>query len=233
MRQYVAFQWCDRQKVGVSKPFVGDPPEEDSNAVEIEQGDAQLIRLVDQISRNDPGGMEELYRIFSQGVRQHLQRHLGAQDVNDQVHDCFIEVVNAIQAGALRDPRRLMGFLWMVVRFKKTTYIRQIARTREKRPHDDAIFNQIADSRETPEQLAESKQRRELMHRVLSEMSERDREILSRFYLNEESAEQICESTGLTPTQFRLLKSKAKSRLGELAKEQSRRKIFGYGRLSR
>jgi RNA polymerase sigma-70 factor, ECF subfamily len=46
------------------------------------------------------------------------------------------------------------------------------------------------------------------------------REILTRFYLQEESQEEICAVMILTETQFRLLKSRAKSRFGELGKKK-------------
>ena len=40
------------------------------------------------------------------------------------------------------------------------------------------------------------------------------------FYLREQSQEQICEEMKLTETQFRLLKSRAKARFGELGKKK-------------
>ena len=58
------------------------------------------------------------------------------------------------------------------------------------------------------------------MKDVLYSISERDREILTRFYLREQSQEQICEDMNLTETQFRLLKSRAKARFGELGRRK-------------
>jgi len=51
-------------------------------------------------------------------------------------------------------------------------------------------------------------------------MSARDREVLTRFYLREESPERIREEMGLTETQFNLLKSRAKARLTELVQRK-------------
>jgi hypothetical protein len=50
----------------------------------------------------------------------------------------------------------------------------------------------------------------------------RQREILTRFYLNEETGEDICRDMGLTKTQFRLAKSRAKMRLTEMGDELQR-----------
>jgi hypothetical protein len=50
-------------------------------------------------------------------------------------------------------------------------------------------------------------------------MSGRDREVLHRFYLLEQPPEQIQIEMGMTETQFRLTKQRAKSRFGELGKK--------------
>ncbi|HVV44178.1 MAG TPA: hypothetical protein VHC72_03210 [Bryobacteraceae bacterium] len=53
---------------------------------------------------------------------------------------------------------------------------------------------------------------------MLNGISRRDRDILNRFYVLEQSQEQICADMGLSYNQFRLLKSRAKARFGELGK---------------
>jgi len=55
---------------------------------------------------------------------------------------------------------------------------------------------------------------------VLGELGDKDREILTRFYLNEQTQPQICLEMELTITQFRLLKSRAKARFGELGRKR-------------
>jgi DNA-directed RNA polymerase specialized sigma24 family protein len=56
--------------------------------------------------------------------------------------------------------------------------------------------------------------------RVLGGLSKRDRDVLTRFYLKEQSAEEICRDLNLTETQFRLIKSRAKARYGELGRRR-------------
>lgn len=60
--------------------------------------------LVGKIRDGDPAGMEELYRLFSRGIRFYLCRQLGPQDLEDKVHDTFLIVVQAIRRGELRIP---------------------------------------------------------------------------------------------------------------------------------
>ena len=67
-----------------------------------------------------------------------------------------------------------------------------------------------------PEPVGRAQQRAEIARKVLGGVSGRDRDILNRFYVLEQSQEQICLEMGLSYNQFRLLKSRAKARFGEL-----------------
>jgi DNA-directed RNA polymerase specialized sigma subunit len=58
------------------------------------------------------------------------------------------------------------------------------------------------------------------MARVLRELSDRDFEVLSRFYLREQTPRQICGEMGMTQVQFQLLKSRAKARLADLMRRK-------------
>jgi DNA-directed RNA polymerase specialized sigma24 family protein len=78
----------------------------------------------------------------------------------------------------------------------------------------------VSDTRPDPEREAIDRENLALAMRVLKSIPKRDREVLTRFYLKEESAEEICENMGLTDTQFRLIKSRAKARFGELGKRR-------------
>jgi RNA polymerase sigma-70 factor (ECF subfamily) len=78
----------------------------------------------------------------------------------------------------------------------------------------------LIDIGSNPEVTAIAQQRVDLARSVLERMTSRDREILSRFYLREQSQEQICREMRLTETQFRLLKSRAKQRFAELGRRQ-------------
>lgn len=62
-------------------------------------------------------------------------------------------------------------------------------------------------------------ERKRLLEAALNGLTARDREILIRFYLDEQSQDRICAVMGLTETQFRLLKSGAKVRFAELGRK--------------
>jgi len=175
--------------------------------------------LVNQIKVGEETGMEQLYKLFSRGIRYYLCRQLGPQELEDKVHDTFLIVVNAIRRGDLREPERLMGFVRTVVRRQVAAYIEQAVHSRREQADLETGIT-VADRKQNPEQEAMIRQKAELMESALSALSERDREILVRFYLKEQPQEQICREMDLTETQFRLLKSRAKAKFGEIGKKK-------------
>ncbi len=182
--------------------------------------------LVARIHRGEDSGMEDLYRLFARGIRFYLCRQLGPQELDDKIHDTFLIVVQAIRKGDLREPERLMGFVRTVVRRQVAAHIDKVVHSRREELDLD-VGVRVADVRRNPEQNAAFQQKVEFMVSVLDGLSERDREILSRFYLDEQSQEEICDEMDLSETQFRLLKSRAKARFGELGKRKLLQRPIG------
>ncbi|HMF75699.1 MAG TPA: sigma-70 family RNA polymerase sigma factor [Bryobacteraceae bacterium] len=175
--------------------------------------------LVSQIKAGQDAGMEHLYKLFSRGIRYYLCRQLGPQELEDKVHDTFLIVVNAIKRGDLREPERLMGFVRTVVRRQVAAYIESAVHLRREQA-DLETGGAIADRKQNPEQEAMVRQKSALMRSALDALSKRDRDILIRFYLMEQSQEEICKEMALTETQFRLLKSRAKAKFGDIGRKK-------------
>src|SRR6185312_4187012 len=186
---------------------------------------ADWATLVAQIKAGDDAGLEHLYQVFSRGIRYYLCRQLGPEELEDRVHDSFLTVVHAIRKGELREPERLMGFVRTIVRRQVATYIDQAVHKRRDQIEIEPNVT-VVDSKEDPEEQAIARQKVELMKAVLRTLSPRDREILERFYLKEEPQEQICREMDLSETQFRLLKSRAKARFGEIGKKKLASGVF-------
>ena len=175
--------------------------------------------VVEQIRAGEPPGEEDLYRNLATGARLFLQRRLGTQDVEDLVHDLFVIVVETIRRGDLREPERLMGFVRTVLHRQLSLGISRMIHKRETSINLESAADLTA-AEPTPEQRAAAYQKAAIMKQVLRKMSAPDREVLTRFYLREESPERIRMEMGLTETQFNLLKSRAKARLTELVQRK-------------
>jgi RNA polymerase sigma factor (sigma-70 family) len=180
--------------------------------------------LVERIRAGDRAAMEELYGLFSKGIRFYLCRQLGPQDLDDRLHDVFLTITQAIQSGELREPERLMGYVRTVVRRQVAARIDANVNARRRQASlEDGIV--LRDHSPDPERLAIRGETIEVALRILNSITKRDREVLVRFYLDEQPAEQICRDMDLTETQFRLIKSRAKARFGELGKARLSRRV--------
>lgn len=149
--------------------------------------------LVNRIKNGETDGIEELYRLFSQQIRACLNPEVGPEGLEERLRDALALATQPIRQGELQEPERLLDFV----------------RTAINRP---AIDSEGSRAMRREEQV--------LMKRVLHELSDRDREILTRFYLQEQSQSKICLEMGLSETYFQLLKSRAKARFGELRKRK-------------
>jgi RNA polymerase sigma-70 factor (ECF subfamily) len=176
-------------------------------------------RLVERVRDGDATGMEELYGIFAKGVRFFLWRQLGPQDLDDKVHDVFLIITQSIQRGELREPDRLMGYVRTVVRRQVAAHIDTAVHARRYQIPLDPVIT-LSDHLPNPERQVIERENQDVAMRVLRGLSKRDRDVLTRFYLQEQSAEDICRDLNLTETQFRLIKSRAKARYGELGRRR-------------
>jgi len=175
--------------------------------------------LVRRVRAGDSCAMEELYHLFSTGIRFYLCRQLGPQDLDDKVHDIFLIITQSIQRGDLREPERLMGYVRTIVRRQVAAYI-EIA-VNARRNHSDADFSlTLSDQHPNPERRLIAAEATAVALSLLKSLHKRDREVLIRFYLKEQNPEQICHEMKLSETQFPLIKSRAKARFGELGKRR-------------
>lgn len=182
--------------------------------------------LVERIQADDPSGMEDLYRVFSHGIRFYLCRQLGSQDLDDRLHDIFLTITQSIRRGDLREPERLMGYVRTVLRRHVASEIESIVQSRSNHADLDTGIR-LADRRPNPESSAIRRENQDLAMRVLNSLKRRDREVLIRFYLKEQEPGDICRDLALSATQFRLIKSRAKNRFVQLAKRRfAFRKVF-------
>jgi RNA polymerase sigma factor (sigma-70 family) len=181
---------------------------------------------VERIKRGDASAMEDLYKTFSTGIRFLLYRQLGAQDLDDKVHDVFVIITQAICNGELREPERLMGYVHTVVRRQVAAHIEHIVQNR-RNCEDVNFLESLPDRCLDAERKVIKSETLAMAMSVLQTIPKRDREVLTRFYLNEEPPGDICREMGLSDTQFRLIKSRAKARFGELGK----RRLASHSRL--
>jgi RNA polymerase sigma-70 factor, ECF subfamily len=171
--------------------------------------------IVESLMAGEPADLEQVYKAC-QTLRYYLYRRIGPEHAEDAYHDVVVGVSVALKRYAVQKPESLESYARAVAYRTIVKYVRGAIRGRTQ--HLVADDGLLRDPSSTPEEAAISSQNRAIAASVLKELSERDRQVLIRFYIREESAEEIQREMKLTPTQFRLIKSRAKARFGELGK---------------
>lgn len=193
------------------------------------QGHEQYAHLIARIRAGDASAMEQLYRTLLPGLRWLVLRSLGPQDTDDVVSETFCTALRMIKNGAVREPEHLLGYVRGIARIQIMNCIQSRMLSRERQSELD-LEGIGPDSHPSPEELAEASESRAVAYSALRGLPERQRDVLVRFYLDHQSPEEICRDLGLTATQFRLLKSRAKKRFGQVGKHILSRKQPCYSR---
>ena len=181
---------------------------------------ADWAGLVDRIRDGDATGVESLYAWLNCGVRAGLYRRLGTQPVEDRLHEILVVVLEAIRSGDLRDPERLGAFVSTVARRSVAAEIR-VAINRRRRMVDSATCTASTPASWSPEARAAEREQSDSILSMLRNLKPRDCELLTRFYLKEETPVEICQGMHISPTQFRLWKSRAIAKCHEVVRRQA------------
>jgi len=168
--------------------------------------------IVGRIRASEPGAVADLYYLLL-GFRDRLRSKVGVA-ADDLYHDLIVDLIPQIQRGAIRDPRRLAGFVTCVINRNVADHWDRTRKIRDREQSAERTHGLRSGSTD-PETMAIQQEHRQIAARVLSEMPQRDREVLVRFYVNEETPAQIQREMVLSSNQFRLLKSRAKARFSK------------------
>ena len=180
--------------------------------------DMSLSELIEGISGGSPNvAAEELYRRF-RSFRFFFYRQLRNNEADDCYHDLIMKLLDGIRRGLIREPERVQGYANTIAHRIVAARIRSLCAERQNLRVQD--LPRIPDGSPGPESQAIETEQRAIAARILNSLGVRDRELLVRFYLDQESAEQIQKECGLSETQFRLIKSRAKARFSELLKRR-------------
>ena len=159
-----------------------------------------------------------------------LDRHTnGRPEAEDLFQDTFRLVIEKLRKGELREPAKLPGFLAQIARSLAIEHYRK-AQRRKTDPDSDAIAEVADVSGGGSGPLSELLTREDagLVRQVIRELgTERDRDILLRFYIAEEDKERISADFGLSSLQFNRVLHRARERYRELYLERVGRRALG------
>jgi RNA polymerase sigma-70 factor (ECF subfamily) len=192
--------------------------------------------LVRRIQAGDPAAESELVSRFSRGLLLMLRRLVQNPALADDLHqETFALVLGKIHRGEVREPERLAGFIRGTARNLFIADRRKEARYRPLdggREEDEGARPEpaLADRGPAPLDRVLAGEEARQVRRLLDELRfERDRQLLLRFYVSDDSKEQICADLGVEPERFHQVLFRARERLRELWERAEKRQRFFAG----
>jgi RNA polymerase sigma-70 factor, ECF subfamily len=178
--------------------------------------------LARRIAAGDQGAESELVAAYAPGLRFLLRRWTrDGATAEDLLQETLQLGLEKIRQGELRDPGQLAAFLRGLAKNLSIQLYRRAANRPERRAQLEAI-PEPRDRRASQLEELLRREKARLVYRLLGELgTERDREVLARYYLREEPAEAIAADLGLSLDHFYRVLHRARTRYRRLCEERS------------
>ncbi len=186
----------------------------------MEVGGSSPADLVRRILDGERGAENELVERYTRAVVFFVKQSVSDRAAADDLYqDTFRVVLEKVRQGAVREPERLAGFVCSIARNLVIEHFRRGSRRVAREVPGDAPSVPSPAPSALEQLLREEKA--DLARRVLASMeSERDRQVLQRFYLADEDKDRICEDLGLTSLHFNQVLCRARERYKKLFEER-------------
>ena len=153
---------------------------------------------------------------YGRAVRVVLRQLLrGRAEAEDFFQETFRLALEKVRRGDLRDPATLPRFVVSVARNLVIDHFR--IETRRRTEPDSEKIARVSDT--APDQLGRLlvEEKASLVRRVIDELgTDRDRQVLYRFYIAEEEKGEICRDLGLDSLHFNRVLHRARQRYRQL-----------------
>lgn len=189
-----------------------------------------VARLVERVQAGDPAAETELVTRFSHGLLLMLRRLTGNPALADDLHqETLALVLEKIRRGEVREPERLAGFIRSTARNLFIADRRKEARYSPLPEDGERIFPERSPEA-APFDRAAAGEEAQQVQQILSELRyDRDRQLLLRFYLRDDSKEEICSDLEIEPERFHMVLHRARERMRELWERREKRTLFFTG----
>ncbi len=179
--------------------------------------------LAIRVQQGDKMAEEELVGRYSRGLIRFFRRKTNDNDLAEDLHqDAFCIVLERLRADGLENPSHLACFLHDTAKNLVIAHFRKQAR-RKTGPNSAAIDSFRHDGLQQNDVAMRHEQANMVRTLLIELRSERDRELLQRFYLGEEDKQSICAVLDLTEKHFDRVVYRARARFRELLLSHEKR----------
>lgn len=179
--------------------------------------------LVHRVRTGNRGAESDLVHRYTRGLRHVLRRR--TQDeclAEDLMQDTFRIAIERLRKEPIDQPECLAGFLYSTARNLLIAHQRK--EWRRGTTADSEAVERVPDESRSPFREVSRQQVSRLVRQLLSELPvPRDREILQRFYVQEQDKDEICRALELDSLHFNRVLHRAKQRFRQLLLHADRR----------
>lgn len=179
------------------------------------QDQAIAVDLVSRILAGDKSAEKELILQYHRSLLYVLHRKdKHAIHIEDLAQDTWTIIIAKIRAGKIKHPKQLASFILQTGKYLQVMSFRKEERLR---PDPDIHLDLLIDPTQSPQLELEKKLNAKIIRRLINELpTARDRELLIRFYIEEESIEWICKDLELSNVHFHRVLYRARNRFKKL-----------------
>ena len=148
------------------------------------------VDLVAGIRAGDQDAVERFRNIFQGGIRFFLRRVLGQHKLETRQREVLSLVIQSIGANSIDNPNRLASHVFSVLHQYiscQTTASPHLALENESRMNINALG---------------------AIRELLAKVASVDREALRRYYVDQDTSEQVCQALNITSTRLRVARSR-------------------------
>jgi RNA polymerase sigma-70 factor (ECF subfamily) len=186
--------------------------------------------LAQRIGRGDRSAEAELFERYGRGVLYLLKRKTREPELAlDLRQETFRIAIENLRAQGLQESERIGAYLRGIAVNLAIADARKT--TRRATTADSEGIELLPDTDAGPAESVSRDQVRDAVRALLAELPvQRDREILLRYYLEDEDKESICAGLGIDSAHFNRVLFRAKQRFAELvarAEQRGRLRLVG------
>jgi RNA polymerase sigma-70 factor (ECF subfamily) len=180
------------------------------------QKEADIAKaLVARIMVGDALAEKEMVERYSRGMIFMLRHRSNNQVLADDLsQETWRIIIEKIRAGDLKNHAKLSAYIVQTAKYQLLMCYRGSYQTKVT---SGADVNETADTLDHPQQIAERRDLVKVVRQVVNELkTPRDRDLIKRFYLQEQDKKTICQEFGLSELHFNRVLLRARQRFKQL-----------------
>ena len=178
---------------------------------------------LDRLRNGDPATEHHFFVYFEKLLHIKLRsRTISSDRIEDLKQETFIRVIAAVRKeGVVRQPERFGAFVNSICNNVLLEYYRTLGKNQQI----DETHQEIPDKVLDLEGMMVSRQYSERVHKIVSALPARDRDLLRAVFLEEKDKDAVCRDIGVDREYLRVLLHRAKDKFKTVYEKEGSRSL--------